>query len=119
MAEIVEIEEFLRDPIAEGRLKTLASYHPVSGDWRTPPIEELVDSSDFLVRSGRLRGMKREDIVDLARLLERIYRRMYRSYPVEPGKFAALMQHFFEVYEPGRGIETVYGEWLKRCSKHL
>jgi len=51
--------------------------------------------------------------------LERVYRRMYRSYPVQPEKLTVLMQRFFDSYEPGKSAEEVYGDWWRRCSRLL
>jgi type IV secretory pathway ATPase VirB11/archaellum biosynthesis ATPase len=117
LSEITEVKSFKGDPLAEERLHGLASYDPLREEWEMAPLEELLVSSDFLNRNARRRGMGIGDVADLVRALERVYRRMYRSYPVQPEKLTVLMQRFFDSYEPGKSAEEVYGDWWRRCSR--
>lgn len=119
VTELVEIQDFRRDPLSEGRMKRLAEYDHLEREWHAPDIKGLVESSDFLISSGKKRGMRPEDVASLVCALERVYKRLYRRYPIEPGKFAKAMEGFFEVYEPGRDEDEILRAWWRRCSKVL
>lgn len=119
VTELVEIRDFRSDPIAEGRLMRLAEHDPIEGKWRTQGIPEFVRSSEFLLTSGRRRGMRAGDVVSLVGSLERMYRLLHRRYPVEPGKFAEAVRQFFNAYEPGKDEKQVIRDWWRRCSRVL
>jgi type IV secretory pathway ATPase VirB11/archaellum biosynthesis ATPase len=116
VTELVEIQDFHRDPLSEGRMKRLAEYDPLEREWHAPDIPGLVESSDFLLSSGKKRGMRPEDVASLVCALERVYKRLYQRYPIEPGKFAKAMNRFFDVYVPGKDEDEILRAWWRRCS---
>lgn len=117
ITKIVEIEDFVRDPISERKLKTLTEYDPLEDVWKTGEgdLRAVVDSSKFLISRARAMKMSRGDLAATVEALERVYRTLYGEYPIDPGKFSETMECFFRAWLPGRGAERMYNDWL-RCA---
>jgi hypothetical protein len=111
---VVEIGDFLRDPVEEGRLKGIVQYNPVKGKWKDAEPSGLVDASRFLKEAGKKRGMEEREVAGMIALFERAYREMYKGYPLDPGRFAFLMEELFHSYEPD-DPEATYRKWWRRC----
>jgi type IV secretory pathway ATPase VirB11/archaellum biosynthesis ATPase len=115
---VVEIGDFLRDPLEEGRLNAIVEYDPLEETWNEVEASKLVEASRFLQEAGRKRGMGEEEVASMIALFERVYREMYKGYPLEPERFSFLMEELFHAYEQGDPGKT-YRRWWRRCWRML
>jgi type IV secretory pathway ATPase VirB11/archaellum biosynthesis ATPase len=111
---VVEIGDFFRNPLEEDRLNAIVEYEPLQGTWNEAEPSKLVEASRFLQEAGRKRGMKEEEVASMIALFERVYREIYKGYPLQPERFSFLMEELFRAYEQG-DPEKTYRRWWRRC----